>query len=339
MRASRVLASGLAALLLALTSLASAQKVLLVQPSSGDPVLVEAFNRLRAELAVQGFETSVVAPDAASDSPEGLADLAKKDRAFAGISLTRRALAGSAEVCIADRVTGKISLRRVALDNGPDAPSVLAVRTTDLLRASLREFSADQKPPPEVMGVDTRPVPKEVQHFAGAPPARFELEVRAALIGLGQRLGPGYAPNLGLSYRVLGRAGFGLSLTGPALGASFETNNGSAVVRQALALGSVWLSAVQSPRFELRPMLGVGVYRMDAIGEVESPITAHSGHVTSIALGLGVDTRFRIAPRLALGAQLSALTLSPRPGLAVLGEQYLFPWPLLMASAGLGVDF
>jgi hypothetical protein len=339
MKFSRALAAcGAALLLLCAAPLASAQSVLLVRPHADDDVLSEAFNRLRAELVLQGFEISVVEPDAGASSPEALAALAQKEGAFAGISLTRGAEA-AAEVCIADRVTGKISLRSVALDKGRDAPSVLAVRTTDLLRASLREFASDQKPPPEVVGVDRRPVPREVQRFAGVAPPRFQLDVQAALVGLGQKFGPGYAPSLGLSYRAFDRAGLALRLTGPALGASYQNSTGSAVVRQELGLLEVWFVALQRGPFELCPALVAGVYHLDAIGEVQAPLTARSGQVTSFAAGLNLGVNWRLSQRLALGAAVSGLAFTPRPEVGLLAESARVSWPFLTASAGLGVAF
>src|SRR5262245_23562917 len=142
MRSGRAILCALVALVaLCVARPGRAQSVVLVGPPVGDAVLLEAFNRLRAELALQGFRTSAAPLGAAADSPEELAALAQKAGAFAAISLRRRVGASVAEICIADRVTGKVTLRTVALGSEPEAPNVLAVRTTDLLRASLREFA------------------------------------------------------------------------------------------------------------------------------------------------------------------------------------------------------
>jgi hypothetical protein len=340
MQAARALLGAAAALLLQLlTSAAFAQKVILVRPPAPDEVLSEAFNRLRAELTLQGFEASIVESDASASSPEALAELAKREGAFAGISLTRRVGAPAAEVCIADRVTGKISLRTLAISQAPDAPSVLAVRTADLLRSSLREFSADQPPPPEVVGIDRKPVPVEVRRFASAPVARFRLDIRAAALGVTQRLGPGYGPSLALSYRVLDRVSLGVLASGPALGASYETPHGSASLRQELVLARVLGAAFQSRLLELRPTLGAGLYRLDARGQVNPPLVARSAQVTSFAGGIGLETSVRLSRTLLVGAELAAFELTPRPAVAVLDRQYLFAWPFVSASLGLGLDF
>src|SRR6186713_3173374 len=65
---------------------AFAQKVVLVRPPNGDAVLVEAFNRLRAELRLQDFEVVVVDADPALASPESVGTAATREDAFAGIS-------------------------------------------------------------------------------------------------------------------------------------------------------------------------------------------------------------------------------------------------------------
>jgi hypothetical protein len=334
MQAARALRSAAVALLfLLLAPTAFAQKVILVRPPAPDEVLSEAFNRLRAELTLQGFEATIVERDASASSPEALAELAKSEGAFAGISLTRRVGAPAAEVCIADRVTGKISLRTIGISQAADAPSVLAVRAADLLRSSLREFSADQPPPPEVVGVDKAPVPVAVRRFASAPAARFRLDLRAALLGVTQGFGPGYGPSLALSYRLLDRVSIGVQASGPVLGASYETQNGSASVRQELVLGRVLGAAYQSSVLELRPTLGAGIYRL------APPLLARNAHVTSFAGGIGLEASVRLSRALLLGAELAAFELTPRPAIAVLDEQYLFAWPFVSASLGLGLDF
>src|SRR5262245_27204891 len=128
----------LAVLLLAPDALA--QRVVLVRPPNSDAVVVEAFNRLRAELRLQSFDVVGLDADPAFVSPESVGEAATREDAFAAISIARRAGATSVDVWIADRVTGKTTLRTLALRRESDAPSVLAVRAVDLLRSSLREI-------------------------------------------------------------------------------------------------------------------------------------------------------------------------------------------------------
>ncbi|MES1174212.1 MAG: hypothetical protein ABUL62_07760 [Myxococcales bacterium] len=326
-------------LLLLSTARASAQKVVLVVPPAPDEVLSEAFNRLRAELTLQGFETTTVELDAVENTPDKLSELARNADAFAGISLVQRVGTPTAEVCIADRVTGKTTLRTLALDKKRDAPSVLAVRTTDLLRASLREFAGSERPPPEVVNVDSRPPAPVVERFASTAPRRFRLDARAAALGFTHRIGPGFGPSLGLSYRLGQRFSAGLLAVGPAVGASFDTSLGSAAVRQELGLVHVAWSFVQTERVELRATAGAGVYRLDANGVVGPPLSPVSGHVTGFAGGVGVEADLRLSAALLVGAELSGFALGPRPGIAVASERYLYRAPFLSLSLGIGVEF
>ena len=327
-------------LVLALAPAAWAQRVVLVRPSAPDDVLSEAFNRLRAELALQGFEPWLVDADASvPDTPDALAALAAREGALAGISLTRRVGAPAAEVCIADRVTGKISLRTLELRDAAEAPSVLAVRAADLLRSSLREFEGEHAPPPDVVGVEAKPVPDAVKRFVRPAPGRFRVDVRAAALGITQRIGPGYAPTLAVSYRAFDRFGAGVVLAGPALGASYDASTGSASITQELAVARAWAAALQTSVFELRGVVYAGVYHLDASGNVAPPLAARSAQVTSFAGGAGVEADVRLGQRLVLGAELSAFGLAPRPAVAVLGDQYTFAWPFVTATMGFGVDF
>ena len=333
------LALAAACLLLFATRGASAQRVVLVVPPAPDPVLSEAFIRLRAELALQGFETTTIELDAAANTPDKLGELARAAGAFAGISLVQRVGTPNADVCIADRVTGKTTLRTLALDRQPDAPSVLAVRTTDLLRASLREFTDSERPPPDIANVDVKPAPPVVERFARSPARRFRLDARVAALGFTQKTGPGYGPALALSAQLSSRISVGLLLVGPALGASLNTKLGSATLRQELALLRGAATFAQSARFELRAIAAAGAYHLDASGVVGPPLAQRSDRVTSFAAGLGVAADVRLNPALLIGADLSAFALGPRPGVAVASERYLFDRPFLTASAGLGVEF
>jgi len=316
----------------------SEPRVVLVVPPAPDELLSEAFNRLRAELALQGFETRTIELGPDNDTPDKLSELAQRTGAFAGISLVQRVGTPTAEVCIADRVTGKTTLRTLALDKRRDAPSVLAVRTTDLLRASLRELDTG-RPPPDVIGADRKPPAPVIERFASPPVKRFRLDARVALLGFDEKIGPGFGPGLALSYRVSPRFSVSVLLIGPAVGASFDSSLGSATVRQELALARVGYAVLHSERFELRPALCAGVYHLDANGVVGPPLQPLSNRVTSFAAGLGVEAEIRLSGALVAGAELSALALGPRPGIAVSNERYLFVQPYLSASAGIGVEF
>ena len=310
----------------------------MVRPLSGDELFEEALHRLEAELALQGFSTVLVEPGEEEVTPARLTAWVTAHGAFAGISLARRRGATTAEICVADRVTGKTSLRTLEIGTSRDAPTVLAVRAADLLRSSLREFAPDEKPPEDVVDVVEQPPTDEVNRWAREPAARFRLQARFAVVGITQDIGPGWGPSLAFSDRLLDDFWIGALATGPAVGASFETSNGRASLDQALAVGRVLFVAYRSPRLELRPLLAVGVYHFDAQGNVEPPLIGRSASVTSFAAGLGFELDFHLTTALTLGGEVSGYFTTPRPAIAILDEQYEFHVPLVTASLGLGVE-
>lgn len=326
----------LAALLVAAPALA--QRVVLIRPAGSDTLLSEAFTRVRAELLLQDFEVVVVTSET-DGSPESIAGVASRADAFAAIKLTRHAGARSADVWLADRVTGKTTLRSLELDGQSDAPSVLAVRTVDLLRSSLRELGPGQAPPPEVKDVVRGPIAPEIQSFSAPPPSSFVLRVGAAALFQASEPGAAYGPTLALEHRFSARFRGGVSVSGPLLGASYQAAGGRAFVRQEMAsLEGTFVALAPGP-FELGVVAGAGVYHLEARGEVDPPLAARSDQVTSALGSVGLELRARITSHVgaALGGQ--ALALSPRPGVAVGRERVLFRLPVVRAGAGVTVDF
>jgi hypothetical protein len=331
----------LGCMLATLTSsrLAVAQSVVLVRPPVSDEVLVEAFNRLRAELGLQAFEVVVAEAPESSSEPEAIDRLAQNKGAFAAISFTRRADLTSVDVWIADRATGKTTMRTIALGNVPDAPSVLAVRTVDLLRESLRELDPELAPPPEVAGVDRRPLPAPVRAFARGEPPRFRVRLAGtALTELGA-VDAGYGVALALSYRFSQRFAVGLGVAGPLIGASYRASTGTASIRQELAWAELDTMAYRGGAFGVEGTLGLGAYHLEARSEVAPPLTSKSDDVTSFAASLGVLFVLHASEAVAAIGGVSAIALTPRPGVAIGPERTLFVQPLLRAELGMAVEF
>jgi hypothetical protein len=316
---------------------ALAQRVLLVEPSRDDRTLSEAFNRLRAELSLQEFEITVIA---ASErvSPATLEAEARRAGAFSGILLARSEGGATAEVCIADRVTGKTSQRRLAISDVEEAPRVLAVRAVDLLRSSLRELDSGERPPPDVMGVQSEPVAPRI-HAWSAPPERFRLHVAGTALGAGSELGPAFGGSLGVSYRPAPWLAAGLLFAGPFLGARYDFSVGTAVVRQELLLTSLSVNVFPEERVELGPSFGAGVYHLQAQGEVDAPLRSRSGDVFCFAASLGVEAGVHLTSALVVSGSLAALLLTPRPVVAVDVNQVTVAAPVTLASLGMGVTF
>ena len=316
---------------------ALAQRVLLVQPPPTDVTLSEAFNRLRAELLLQDFEVSVLELPAAGMNADALEAEAKKAGAFAGISLTRDVSGATADVCIADRVTGKRSQRRLAVTGVAQAPRVLAVRAVDLLRSSLRELPAGERPPEDVVGVAPEPAPPELRAWS-APPPLWQLRAAGGALGAG-RFGPAFGGAISVMLRPTRRLELGALVVGPLLGARYSASTGSALVRQELALARGSWNLLPDGALRLGPSLGAGVYHLRAEGEVTKPLRGKSGSLFSFAATGGVAAELKLTEALSLGLTVDALLLTPEPVVAVDTSEGNVRNPLILASLGLGVAF
>jgi len=318
---------------------ASAQSVVLVRPELSDKVLVEAFNRLRGELGAQRFEVIVMDAPEGPNTPEAIDRLAQDKGAFAAISFTRRADTTTADVWIADRTTGKTTVRTLALTGVRDAPSVLAVRAVDLLRESLRELKSEPAPPPEVVHVDRRPVPPAVRAFVHTEPPAWRLRLEGTALVETGRVGVGYGVGLALSRRLSERFRAGVALAGPLIGGSYRNANGTASVRQELAWFELDATAYRTGPWSLVGVAGAGVYHLDARSQVEPPFISRENQVTSFASTLGLLIELDATETLSVHAGATALALTPRPGVAIAEERTLFQQPLVRAFAGMAVDF
>jgi hypothetical protein len=317
---------------------ARAQRVVLLRPPGSDALLVEAFNRLRAELRLQSFEVVVVDADPALASPDSVGSAAQRENAFAGISITRRAGSTSADVWIADRVTGKTTMRTLALESQREAPSVLAVRAVDLLRASLRELPPGEEAPPDVVSADRGPVPERVRDWARPPPP-WKLRVEGGALGAPSGVGLAYGGGAALSFRFADRFRAGVAFFGPLVGGSWTTETGTAVVRQELAWLEGTFVALRAGALELGVTFGAGAYHLAATSEVEPPLVARSDAVWSALGSVGPSAWLHVTESLSFGTELAVMGLTPRPGVAIAEDERVFGMPAFRLALGLGVEF
>jgi hypothetical protein len=319
-------------------SLASAQRVVLVRPTDTDPVLFEAFNRLNAELRLHDFEVTIVDTTADPRSPDTLEEAAKRADALASISFARHGGKTGVDVWLSDRVSGKTSVRTLEPGGVKDVPNVLAIRAVDLLRTSLREF-AGEPPPPEVVGIDTRPAPEAVRVLTASPRPSWEVKADALMLWNRPTLGAAFGPGFGLAHRLRDRLEIGLNAAGPLVGPSWRTAQGSAAVRQVLAWAELKVTGWRSGLFDVSASLGAGVHHLQAQGEPNPPLGSRSDHVVSFAGTLGAHGELHLSSNAAIGLTLLAIGLTPRPGVGLGDSTAVVQFPLLGASAGLFVGF
>ncbi|HEY4106224.1 MAG TPA: hypothetical protein VGM44_20130 [Polyangiaceae bacterium] len=288
-------------------------KVALVRESSDDRLLREVSIRLRAELLDAGFEVIDV-DRSPGDARADVETAASGDSSFATVAMNRAPNGAFADIWINDRVTGKTVVRRLEVGSGANASNVLAIRALELLRASLLEVGAKTAP-----AEPTRSPPKDViAWLAPALPAAETPLLRGNALGVGLfaldglgKIGLALGPTLEFSH------GFApwfarLMLAAPLAGPELRTSVGSATIRQELALLGIGLATEPKP-IGLDVWLGAGGSDLHTSGSAAPPYRGASGDVVSFLASAGVGGVLRIAPRVALNAELNAVLLEPRP--------------------------
>lgn len=310
--------------------------ILLVVDSEAQPLAT----RVAAELETLGF--SVVSETRAASSPQLSAD-ARRASAFAAIAIGPTA-EGNVEITVLDRVTGK-TLRRELLGRSlsdPTTRELVALRASELLRASLMEIEAPHPPRGDV------PASPHVARVATAPetirrPERWlRLSTESGIL-----VAPGLsaAPLLQASVGVKAHERLELGLT---LGSQLTpaTRSFSAGRIEATAR---WLSL--GPRLLLLPRREQGRVALGLDAELTllslsaSGFAADASHLGqarraySTAFSLGIDSKIRIFKQLwwtlrpSLGFALSELSLrADSRTVRVWGR----PW--LVCATGLEVE-
>lgn len=339
-RHQRLLATTFSLALGLLTGQASAQRIVLVRPSSSDPALLSAFAHLQGELKVHAFE--VVLIDTTDEtSPNDLERAAAREGAVAAISLLRSHDAASADIWVSDRATGKISRRSITTPQRPEGPNLLAVRAVDLLRASLRELEPDATLPPDIVGAAPERAPERVRDWARTDASHRSLSltggalVQAPVTGFGPAVGPllavGYAPTAAFGLR--------LELQGPLWGSRYVTDNASATLLQQQLLAEARLRLWHLGDFSCSASAGAGASHLTARGEATTPYAPAEASSWTALAGLGLGAEWRLARVATLSLRGRSFVLVPKPVVQVGADRVSYGRPLLQLAGGLDVAF
>jgi hypothetical protein len=295
--------------------------VALVSSSSGDRVLREASTRLRAELLDAGFE--VIEVDRAPGDPRSeVEDAAPDTKSFATVAMNRAGNRAFADVWISDHVTGKTVVRRVEVGAGPNATAILAIRALELLRASLLEVAAKASPSEPPMSA-----PNDVVKWVAPalPPAPASGLLRGSALSVGalaldglRGIGLAVGPTVSFSYGTgpwFARA----TLAGPLVGPELSTGAGRATIRQELAALAIGWASEPKP-LGVQAWVGAGGFDLHTDGSATAPNRGISGGVQSFLWTAGLGGLARIGPRVALTADLAAVSLDPRPIVVIAGR-------------------
>jgi hypothetical protein len=242
-----------------------------------------------------------------------------------------RATAGAfTDVWVADQVTHKTVARRIAAGGvGDPADRALALRVVELMRASLVEgvviepsndsiapsASPATSPPPDVIAWTREAVKRP--HDRGL----FELGLGVAGVWAGPELGIAVAPQLRLDWAPSSRWSVGLLAAGPAFGARVAASEGSATIRQELALAEASVELGTPGPVVPHFAAGGGIYHFASTGYPEPPYTSRSDDVWAALLAAGVGARLPLAASAALRFDVRELLALPRPVVAFAGHQ------------------
>jgi hypothetical protein len=305
----------------------SRSRVVVVVPPSPGRVLGEAATRLVAELRAAGFDVTQI--EGAGPDPRAAVEAARLDPpAVAALALFPSGNAASVDVWVSESLSGKTLVRRVDVQARSGVPRVLAIRATELLRASLLELGST-KAESEPSAAEPAPTPPDVARWLAedAPPARqppasavAPVEARskpharlsaglAMLTGFGG-LGPAAGTQLGVGWSgaVLGAR---LSLVAPTTSITWEVPGGAARASQQVLLAEATMRlgpthAVVEPTLSA----GVGLYRMSGRGTGKASGVGRDDVVTEAALSAGGAISLWLGASTSLGLGARALVLS-----------------------------
>jgi hypothetical protein len=329
--------------------------VILVCPPETDASLNEAFNRLRGELTMHGFEVEIqTAEDAIST--ENLAQRAESGKAVASVSFVRNEAYTTADIKISDRVTGKTSIRTIATPAGTDAASLLALRAVELLRASLREFGSQSGPSKDIVGASPQRANPTVAEWAQGsspqrapvialasqqPPLRRPWALRADAVVALQFPHPTLAYGLGaaMGFKWNSRFESRLVLAAPWFGAHYTANQATAQFHVFSGFAEIAASIPVGYRLELQPLAALGLAHVTTFTSTILPMKPLTPWAWLVMPSLGLGLNVTLTPRWFWNTSARIAVFIPRTTIQVDEQKYGLGLPMVMVSSGVGVKF
>jgi hypothetical protein len=304
---------------------AAGSQVVILYGVAPDGVVQHAEMRLAAELRAAGFQVDERPSEDAPDARQAV-EQAAQDGAFATVLLRSAPSGAFTDVWVADHVTRKTVVRRIVAGGvGASTDRALALRVVELMRASLVEGlvmdpsdgARDASPPPPDVVAWTREV-------VTMPPERlasaFDIGLGVACPWAGPDLGVAVGPELRVAWRS-NQWSVGLLAVGPAFGARVAANEGSATVRQELALLEAAVEPWSWGPIAAQFSLGGGAYHVATTGTANPPYSSLSSDAWSALLSAGVGARLPLSPSASLVLTGRELFAMPRPVVAFAGQE------------------
>ena len=217
-------------------------RVALLDTPEASPIARHCLTRIREELTSGGFAVALVDPGPRADPPSIAAVMEAQEGAVATIALLGDPSRPGAELWILDRIGAAAEVRRIAIpaDDPDHLPEVLAIRTTELLKASalkaLLEASATRPEAAPALASTpmVEPGPAATTHAVG-------VEAGVSMLESVPGPGPAALPLGGVRVRLGDWVSARLTLAGLGSRPRIETSIGSASVAQSFGLAELGL--------------------------------------------------------------------------------------------------
>jgi hypothetical protein len=288
---------------------ARGETVALVHPAASDDVVSEIATRLRAELDAAGFDVEELVATTRIDpeEPVDTGDLETAPRATVVVSGEDGV--ASVDIWVPDPKTHEMAVRHV--ESPPvarqRAPSVLAVRTVELLRAALLgPAPSDTTPKPA-----PKPTPKDDGRERRARSRlAFGGEIGAAMLYGGHGVSPAFAPSLRL---LVGNRTWGgrLNVVAPAFGAEASARGGKASIRQETLSLDATVTWPAEGSVAVVASAGGGGYHWRVSGQGVAPNLGHEADRWGGIAEAGAGALLRFGAHLGLLLDAQALWLAP----------------------------
>jgi len=334
---------------------AEGSRVVIVRDKSADAVVDRAEVRLAAELRAAGFqvEERVVEGD---DDARKVVEEPAEGGPFATVLLRRSGARAATDVWVADHVTHKTVVRRMGSRGGGDAADrALALRVVELMRASLVEGlvlpASDDDVPPAPPSTPTptpvRVLPPDVTAWTRdalheplprrSPHVGLALGVAGAFAG--PDLGMAVAPELRVAWYPIPAWSVAAVAVGPGFGARVTATEGTANVRQELALGEVAFESAPAGIASVFVSLGAGAYHLYASGDASPPYASGHDDAWSALLAAGAGLRVHISGAASVVVDGREVLALPRPVVVFASERVAAAMrPGTLGALSLAVD-
>jgi hypothetical protein len=333
-RAGLAVALAFAPLLGAADARADAPRVVIVRPA--DAVAIEAVTRIQGELTSVGFVVGILVRSGQPDPRREVESAAREQGADAALSIVDTTEEHTADVWIADRLTGKTVVKHLEV-SGSDAraSTALAVQVVELLRGSLldlmfRRTGANVPDPPH------RPEVTRWIQGLGDRTMSVGLEAGPAVMDSFSGVGPALMASLRVGYRFdpswVARVSFALPVTRPQVASEL----GNATVGQALSLIEAVHVFREGATFRPMASLGFGAYRVDIGGSGFGPYVGRSDGFWGAAADVGLGAALQLGSHVGVSAEAHGALMFPYPAIQLANAEVGHVGrPALLAGVGL----